>query len=524
MISYHQHKLEDTWDAIVIGSGIGGLTTAALLAKHSGRKVLVLERHYTAGGYTHAFERPGYSWDVGVHYIGDIQQPGSQFRAIFDYLTDGRLEWAPMPDVYDRVLIGGREYEFPTGANRLRQRFHGYFPAEAAGIDRYFDAITQATKAGALYFAEKAIPRPIARLAGGWMRSRFLRYAGRTTLDVLREFTSNPELIGLLTAQWPDYGLPPAQSSFGIHATVAGHYLEGASYPVGGAARIAETITPVIERAGGQVVVSADVERILVSNGKAIGVRMKDGRELRAKHVISDAGARNTFAKLLEERNPVLDQIDQIPPSMAHLSLYVGLKHTARELGLTGTNLWVHPGPDHDANLTRFARDPEAPFPALFLSFPSAKDPAFEAAHPGRATIEVVTAAPYDWFARWEDSRWKRRAPDYDAFKQHLAARMQAELERLVPAVAGKIDHAELSTPLTTRHFMNYDRGEAYGLAATPERFRLRSLGPATSVKNLYLTGQDVCSLGIAGALFGGAITASSLLRRDLTRNLPRTA
>ena len=94
MVSYKQHSLDDRWDAIVIGSGIGGLTAAALLSKHSGKKVLVLERHYTAGGYTHSFNRPGYSWDVGVHYIGELQNPASPLRAAFDYLTGGQLEWA----------------------------------------------------------------------------------------------------------------------------------------------------------------------------------------------------------------------------------------------------------------------------------------------------------------------------------------------------------------------------------------------------------------------------------------------
>ena len=93
---------------------------------------------------------------------------------------------------------------------------------------------------------------------------------------------------------------------------------------------------------------------------------------------------------------------------------------------------------------------------------------------------------------------------------------MKSELERLVPAVAGKIDHAELSTPLTTRHFMNYEQGEAYGLAATPERFISRSLTPHTSVPGLYLTGQDVVTLGVAGALFGGVVSASAVLGKNL--------
>ena len=524
MISYKQHSLDDRWDAIVIGSGIGGLTAAALLSRHAHKKVLVLERHYTAGGYTHSFRRPGYSWDVGVHYIGELQDPASPLRAAFDHLTDGQLEWAPMPDVYDRVIIGGRTFEFPTGRERFRARLKEYFPTEASAIDRYLAAVQSAQKASGMYFAEKAIPRPAARLAGRFLRAPFLRWASQTTLDVLHRFTQDEELIAVLTAQWGDYGLPPAQSSFGIHAIIAAHYFNGASYPVGGAARIAETITPAIERNGGKVVVSAEVAEIVVQNGKASGVRMADGREFHADFIISDAGARNTFQRLVREPQPILRDLERVPGSLAHLSLYMGVKQSARELGLTGTNLWIYPSGAHDANLARFVSDPSAPFPVVYISFPSAKDPEFEHNHPGRATLEAVVMAPYEWFARWEETRWKHRAEEYDAFKQSLAERIRREVERNVPAVAGKIDHAELSTPLTTRHFMNYQQGEAYGLAATPERFGLRSLTPHTSIRNLYLTGQDVATLGVAGALFGGVMTASAVLGRNLMSRVTKPA
>jgi all-trans-retinol 13,14-reductase len=528
MISYKQHSLDDRWDAIVIGSGIGGLTTAALLSKYAAKKVLVLERHYTAGGYTHSFERPGYSWDVGVHYIGDLQNPSSPLRAAFDNITGGQLEWAPMPDVYDRIIIGGRTFEFPTGLERLRARLKEYFPAEAGPIDRYLAAVQSAQKASGLYFTEKAIPRPAARLAGRFLRAPFLRWASESTVDVLHRFTQNEELIAVLTAQWGDYGLPPAQSSFGMHAIIAAHYFNGASYPVGGASRICETITPAIERNSGKLVVSADVQEIIIQSGKATGVRMADGREFHADLVISDAGARNTFQRLIRQPQqvlqPILKDLERVPGSLAHLSLYIGVKQSAHDLGLTGTNLWIYPSGDHDGNLARFTNDPSAPFPVLYISFPSAKDPAFEHNHPGRATLEGVVFAPYEWFARWEGSRWKHRAAEYDAFKQALADRIQREVERNVPAVAGKIDHAELSTPLTTRHFMNYPQGEAYGLAATSERFRLRCLTPHTPVRNLFLTGQDVTSLGVAGALFGGVVSASAILGRNLMSAVTKPA
>jgi len=213
---------------------------------------------------------------------------------------------------------------------------------------------------------------------------------------------------------------------------------------------------------------------------------------------------------------PALADLRTVAPSMAHLCLYAGVKQSAAELGLTGTNLWVHPTADHDANLARFSSDRSAPLPLMFISSPSAKDPDFERRHPGRATLEVVCPAPYDWFARWEDRRWRRRGEEYDNIKQELTERLKCGLEEHVPSVRGKLEIAELSTPLSTRHFMNYQRGAAYGLSATPARFGLQCLTPQTAVRNLYLTGQDVCTLGVAGALMGGVLTASAALGRNL--------
>src|SRR6516162_8021528 len=135
------------FDAIVIGSGIGGLATAALLSLYAGKRVLVLERHYTAGGYTHVFHRPGYEWDVGLHYIGRVQDQTSRSRKTFDLVTNGQLKWEPMPDVYDRFVIGSQKYEFVSGADRLRDRLNDYFPRESTAIGRYLKAVQSAAKA-----------------------------------------------------------------------------------------------------------------------------------------------------------------------------------------------------------------------------------------------------------------------------------------------------------------------------------------------------------------------------------------
>ena len=516
--SYKHHPgLADQWDAIVIGSGIGGLSVAATLAKLANKRVLVLEQHYTAGGFTHTFRRPGYEWDVGVHYIGDVSHPRGNARRIFDFLTDGELDWADMGDVYDRIILGENSYDYVKGLENLRSQLHEYFPSEKDAINQYLEKVLSTAKKAQLFFAEKAVPPFVSKVFGGMMRRGLLKEAARTTREVLEEITQNQELIGVLTGQFGDYGLVPSESSFFMHAMVTSHYFRGAAYPTGGSARIAETIVPVIERAGGAVITSAEVDEILLDDGQAVGVKLANGREFRAPRVISDAGAVNTFTRLLPDEAAKATgfpaKVEDIGPSVAHLSLYVGLQGTTEELGLEKTNLWVYPNHKHEENFKRFQEDIHAPLPVVYLSFPSAKDPDFDRRYPGRSTVEAVTLGPYEPFRAWENTSWKKRGAEYDELKASLSERLLDTLHKHAPGTRGKVEIAELSTPLTTRNFAAHPQGEIYGLQHTARRFEQRWLRPRTPIKGLYLTGADVCSAGVVGALMGGMLCSSAVLQ-----------
>ncbi len=511
-VSYKQKPIVGRYDVIVVGSGMGGLTVAATLAKRSRKRVLVLEQHYTAGGFTHSFKRPGYEWDVGVHYIGQVGELGA-LRGAFDYLSEGRLDWASLPEVYDRVYLGDRSYDLVAGTKHFLRTMKEAFPGEERAIDRYLDSIRASVRSGQVYFAEKILPRPLSGVVGPFLRAPHLRWARRTTADVVGSLTRNKTLAAVLTAQFGDYGLPPRQSSFAVHAAVVAHFLGGAFFPIGGAAAIARSIAPTIERAGGAIYVNADVDKVLVEGGRASGVRMADGREVRAPIVISDAGVANTFGRLVPRElagAPANALLSRVTPSVGHLCLYLGFKHTDEELGLTGTNLWIYPDENHDENIARFLADQGAPLPLVYVSFPSAKDPTFRDRHPGRATVDVITLARYDWFARWSGTRWHKRGADYDALKARFTERLLDVVFTKLPQLRGKVDVAELSTPLTTRHFAGHPHGELYGLDHTPERYRI-SLRPKSPVRGLFLCGQDVASCGVGGALIGGLLAAAAI-------------
>jgi all-trans-retinol 13,14-reductase len=515
---YRASRLDGPYDALVIGSGIGGLTSAALLAE-LGWRVAVLEQHYTAGGATHSYERNGYEWDVGVHYIGDMGA-ATTVRRLMDFLTAGELGWAPMDPHYDRFFIGDNVYDAVAGREAFRDNLVGYFPREAGAIDRYLGLLSEVSRGMRTFALDRTLPPWAAAVAGPFLRRRLPPSFGRTTWEVLSELTDDRELIAVLTGQWGDMGLPPKRSSFVVQALIARHYLHGGFYPVGGAWRIADTILPRIRAAGGEVFTYARVEQVLVRDGRARGVRMADGHEIEARCVISDAGAINTFARLLPGEVATAHGYDrlltQVKPSIGHLGVYIGLEATAAELGLPKTNFWIYPSNDYDGTLAKFEADPTGPFPAVYLSFPSAKDPDFERRHPGRATIEIVAPAPYEVFAPWAQKTWGKRGADYDALKQSYGERLLEHLYDKVPQVRGRVAYWEVSTPLSMQWFCGWERGELYGLDHDPARMQQRWLRPRTRVPGLWLTGQDIMSCGVTGAMMGGLAAATSVagLRR----------
>lgn len=523
--SYKQQpKLQETYDTIIIGSGMGGLSTAAILSKE-GQKVLVLERHYTAGGFTHIFKRKGYEWDVGIHYIGEVQREKSILKKLFDYITDGELKWADMGEVYDRIIIGDQQYDFVKGVKNFKKQMISYFPDEEQAINKYVDLVFEAVKTSKNYYISKAIPQFLETLVGRFLKKPFYKFSDKTTYEVLRSLTSNETLIKVLSGQYGDYGLPPKQSSFSMHASVARHYFDGGSFPIGGSSQIVKKVDPVIAAAGGTILINAEVDKVIIEKNTAIGVKMKDGKIILAKNIVSNAGIMTTYDKLLPaatvEKHQLKEQLKKVNRSVAHLSLYIGLEGSPTALQLPKTNYWIYPEKgDHDTCVKNYLDDLSQPFPVIYLSFPSAKDPDWPNRYPGKSSIDIITLIPYETFEKWSDKTWKKRGEEYEALKEEIAQRLLKELYKQLPQVEGKINCYELSTPLTTEHFVNYKKGEIYGLDHSPSRFRQSFLKPRTPIKNFHLTGQDIVTAGVGGALFSGVLSAMAITGKNVLKKI----
>jgi all-trans-retinol 13,14-reductase len=523
--SYKQKSTYDShYDTIVIGSGMGSLTTAAILSKE-GQKVLVLERHYTAGGFTHVFKRKGYEWDVGIHYIGEVQRPNSVIKRLFDYITDGNLKWADMGDVYDKIIIGDESYDFVKGTQEFKDELGRKFPDEKEAIEAYVNTVFAATKTAQKFYTDKALPPLISKVMGKSMREPYYKFSDRTTYEVLKSLTDNEQLIKVLAGQYGDYGMTPKKSSFAMHASVAKHYFSGGSFPIGGSSQITIHIDPIIEAAGGTILTNAEVKEVVIKNNKATGVLMQDGKIITADKIVSGAGVMTTFQKILPEasvtKHKLAENLQKVERSVAHSCLYIGLDGSPEELQLPKTNYWIYPGDlDHDGCVDRYLEDLNAPFPVVYISFPSAKDPSWSERYPNKSTIDIITLVPYEAFAEWDGSRWMKRGDDYDNLKENITNRLLEALFKQLPHLRDKVAYHELSSPLTTQHFVNYDKGEIYGLDHTPNRFRQRFLKPRTPIKNFYLTGQDIVSAGVGAALFSGVLTSSAMTGANIMKKV----
>ena len=506
------------YDLILIGSGIGALTVASLMAQLRNKRVLILERHFTAGGFTQTFKRKGFSWDPGLHYVGQMET-GSEVRNLFDLITNQQMQWQKMAEPFEKFVYPEFTFDLYGDPERFQADLIEQFPKESQAIRQYFKDIPKAAAAlflDAVKHNSTFLLKFIGTVAKLWHGTSL----DLTTQDYLDQHFQDPQLKALLASQWGDYGLPPTESPFALHATIVSHYLDGGYYPVGGSGNIAKSVQQIVEARGGRVLVSREVTKILLENGRAIGVKV---RNLKAKEetteeyfapvVVSNAGAHNTYLKFIPDSYPIpfrksLQQFVDTHPPATNVSVYIGFKDDPRQLGFKGENHWIYTTFDHEAverqkgSWIHTGRPPQ-----VCVSFPSLKNP-----HAKKHTAELIASADYASFVAWCDR--PHRDKDYSALKQRIQTVLLDMVEQHYPGFSELLDYCEVSTPLTNEHFTAHPKGGMYGLPMYAERFAAKNRGWTqikTPIPGLYMTGSDVCVMGIVGSMMGAVLTMGQL-------------
>ncbi len=333
------------YDAIVIGSGAGGLTAAVALAQ-AGKKVLVLEQHDRPGGWSHSFTLQGYRFSPGVHYIGDLNEGGG-LRSIYDGLGVSQdLTFVELnPDGYDHIFIGEKRIDFPKGKENLIERLKSQFPHEATGIDSYFADLTDMVESLSHI---GNLNHPVQSAVSAATVLKWMRATGKDFLDA---HISDPVLCGVLSGQAGDHGLPPSQVSAFMHVGITHHYLNGGYYPLGGAFTLPRAFVRALKRAGGEIKLQCRVKRILIEGEKVVGVELDSGEEIRATVIISNADPEVTFGQLIgRDRLSVKlrRKIDSAKYSTSCISLFFATDMDLRAAdstraicGITSMPMWI---------------------------------------------------------------------------------------------------------------------------------------------------------------------------------------
>jgi phytoene dehydrogenase-like protein len=515
------------WDAIVIGSGLGGLTAGAYLAAN-GRRTVVLEQHYVAGGNAHVFRRKRmFEFDVGVHYIGDCGPDGAIPTVLRGVGLDGAIEFLEMdPDGFDTIVYPGLTFRMPKGWDRYRERLVAAFPDDETGLHRCLD-VFERVLAEMRALQEPGAAQDLPRLLRE--APTLVTWGGSTLAQLFDECGLGQKARAVILAQSGAYAVAPSRAPVVLHAGMLDHYLRGAYYPKGGGQVLPAHLVDVVRAYGGEVRLRTRVERILVEDGRAAGVRLTTGEELRAPVVISNADVKRTMLDLLGREHlsaAAVARIESYRMALPVFCVYLGLDTDLRAR-MPNTNYWYSDSFDvEQAYQDCYAGRMPAP-PPLFITTASVKDPTTgRIAPPGHSSIEIMTWVPADY------SLWQVEAgpvagekyhnkPAYRSFKEHLTEEMIDGAEQVLPGLREHIVWKEAATPVTQERYTLSTGGTSYGIEFALDQFGPNRPGPATEVPGLFLTGAStVFGHGIVGVMRGGVGTASAVLGRDLMREV----
>ncbi|XGV98942.1 MAG: carotenoid isomerase [Leptolyngbya sp. BL-A-14] len=483
----------DQYDAIVIGSGIGGLVTATQLAA-KGANVLVLERYLIPGGSAGYFERQGYRFDVGASMIFGFGEHGTTnllTRAL--QAVDVHLDTIPDPVQIHYHLPNGLDLKVHREYEKFLQELITHFPHEAIGIRQFYDecwrvfnclnAMELLSLEEPRYLMRVFFQHPLACLG-------LVKYLPQNAGDIARRYIHDPALLKFIDMECYCWSVVPADRTPMINAGMvfSDRHYGGINYPKGGVGQIAQKLVEGLEKCGGHIQYKTRVTKILQENGRAVGVELASGKIYHAKRIISNATRWDTFEKLIPaERMPPAEQKWQrrYQKSPSFLSLHLGVRAEALPAGTECHHI-----------LLEAWEKMEAAEGTIFVSIPTLLDPTL--APPNHHIIHTFTPS-------WIDA-WQNLTPsEYETRKEDAAAHLIQRLERIFPNLSAHVDYQEVGTPRTHRRFLGRSDG-TYG--PIPQRKLAGLLGMPfnrTSLSGLYCVGDSTFpGQGLNAVAFSG--------------------
>lgn len=485
------------YDVIIIGSGLGGLASAILLAKE-GKKVLVLEKNNQLGGNLQTFSRNKVILDTGVHYIGGLAEGQNLYKyfkylGIYDGLELHRME----EDGFDVISFDGDPNEYPhaQGYDNFITRLLPYFPGEEEALRKYCARLKEVCGLFPLYNLE----------AEGRYDTEILAINTREYLDSL---TGNEKLKAVLAGSSYLYAGIAKKTPFYVHALSVNSYIESAWRVVKGGSQITRQIVKELKKYDVTLLKHREVTEFIFREGEMTGVKTRPGEEFTGKLFISNVDLKATLALAGRFRKSFTNRIGLLEPGVAAFSLHLVFRPGCFKYE---NRNFYHLRDEASVWSAQFYTD--ATWPQSYMASMGLKNPGDEYAE----SMSFMTYMRFDDVKQWEDTvntvaDKADRGPGYEAFKQERAERFLKEIEKKFPGIRDCIEAVYTSTPLSYRDYIGGEKGNMYGYVKDSNRPMLTFISPKSQIKNLYFTGQTVNMHGILGVTIGAVATCSEIL------------
>ncbi len=488
----------ESYDVIVIGSGIGGLSVASLLSL-AGKKVLVVERHDRPGGYAHSFRRGFCNFDAAVHLVGGCSEDGLIDTILRVLDVRDKCEFI-RTDPFYKSVFPNFQLEAPLGREEFLDAHSRFFPKERKGLEKLM-GLTEKMNAEMREFPSEPNLLDFARAI---RRSPTLtRYSGATLEGVMDKCLDDPKLKSVFSSLWLYLGLPPSRLSFLYWSAMLSSYLdEGAFYCKGTFQNFVNALVSGILKYGGEIMLHTRVERILVNDGRVTGVKLENGEEIKTRTVISNVDAIQTFEEMIgEDKLPgsYVRKLHKMKPSLSAFVMFLSTDLDMSQLGATHEmfhyNSW-----DHDqAYQSSVNGDIASPSSSYVLNVPTLTDPSL--APKGQHLVTVTTLVPYHIATSWRQE------------KSVYGEQLMQNVESKFPGLKAHTLMMEGATPRTMERYTSNLTGSIYGWEVSPTQVGRGRLQHKTPIKGLYLSGHwSQPGGGIYGVLVSGVQTAQMIL------------
>ncbi len=505
---------DEVWDAVIIGSGLGGLSCAAGFARQ-GFKPLVLEQHSVAGGYATTFKRPGgFVFDVSLHST-TVEERDGLHNLIPDFPEITDIEFVPHKVLY-RAIFPDHDIRVPhRDVDGYINLLIGLFPEEKENIEGLFQTM-------------KGLVSDINKYqsAGGQVNMAnfpkefpYLFKCFNSTWGTVQDsHIKGPKLKAVVSALWGYFGLPPSKLASLYYILPFMSYLrDGGYYPIGKSQKMSDAFVRFIEERGGKVMLRTKVKDILVKDHAAYGVRTAEGTEHLAKVVVSNANAYDTFHTMMDEEEFLKDylgRMDTFTVSLSSFQIFLGLKKDlVREVGIKDTEIFYDPGYDVEESY-RTALHAEVEKGGFGLTL---YDNLYRGYSPeGKNTLNIMTLQGYDFWKKYEADYFAGKKDAYRTEKERMADVLIKQVEQmLLPGLSRAIEVREVGTPLTNVRYTGNYRGAIYGWDQTLDNSVPRRLPPNTPIRNLYLSGAWTSPGGGYGAVIPSGLQCFALIMSE---------